>query len=50
MIEPTLIPKRRRPRYGFHTHTERFNGRVAMIGFMALLVLEATLGHGMLIW
>lgn len=50
MIEPTLIPKRNRPKYGFHAHTERFNGRTAMIGFIALVVLEAKLGHGLLIW
>ena len=50
MIEPTLIPLRQRPRYGFHTHTERFNGRAAMMGFMALAVVEAWLGHGLLIW
>ena len=40
MLEPTLVPQRKLPRYGFHTHTERLNGRVAMLGFIALLVLE----------
>ena len=33
MIQPKLVPQRRLPRYGFHTHTERLNGRVAMLGF-----------------
>ena len=50
MIQPTLVPQRRLPRYGFHTHTERLNGRMAMLGFIALLVVEAQLGHGLLIW
>ena len=50
MLEPKLIPKRKLPRYGFHTHIERLNGRWAMIGFFALIVLEANLGHGILVW
>ena len=50
MIQPTLVPHRRLPRYGFHTHTERLNGRMAMLGFIALLVVEAQLGHGLLVW
>ncbi|CAK6700664.1 high light inducible protein [Synechococcus sp. BA-124 BA4] len=50
MLEPTLIPKRRLPRFGFHTHTERLNGRLAMLGFIALVAVECWLGHGLLIW
>jgi hypothetical protein len=50
MLEPNTIPVRRLPRYGFHTHTERLNGRVAMLGFIALLAVEIKLGHGLLIW
>ncbi|QPN55880.1 high light inducible protein [Synechococcus sp. CBW1107] len=50
MLEPTLIPKRRLPRFGFHTHTERLNGRLAMLGFIALVAVERWLGHGLLIW
>ncbi len=50
MLEPTEIPTRRLPRYGFHTHTERLNGRLAMLGFIALMALEIKLGHGLLIW
>ena len=50
MLEPTTIPIRRLPRYGFHTHTERLNGRVAMLGFIALLAVEIKLGHGLLVW
>ena len=44
------IPLRRLPRFGFHAHTERLNGRLAMLGFIALLVVEFRLGHGLLAW
>ena len=56
MTEPALtrlgtpIPQRRLPRYGFHSHTERLNGRLAMLGFIALVAVEWKLGHGLLIW
>ena len=50
MLEPKEIPQRRLPRYGFHCHTERLNGRVAMLGFIALLVVEIKMGHGLLVW
>jgi len=50
MVQPKLISQRRLPRYGFHTHTERLNGRAAMLGFIALLVVEVQLGHGLLVW
>jgi hypothetical protein len=47
---PALIPRRRLPRYGFHTHIERLHGRIAMLGFIALVLVEWKLGHGILIW
>ena len=50
MLEPTDIPQRRLPRFGFHGHTENLNGRAAMLGFIALLAVEIKLGHGLLIW
>ena len=50
MIEPSLIPIRKKPKYGFHTHIENLNGRLAMIAFILLLLVEAKLGHGILIW
>ena len=49
MIEPKIVPKRKLPSYGFHNHTENINGRWAMIGFIALLLLEFKLGHGILV-
>ena len=46
----TPIPVRRLPRWGFHRHNEQLHGRIAMLGFIALLAVEWKLGHGILIW
>jgi hypothetical protein len=46
----TPVPQRRLPRYGFHGHIEQLNGRVAMLAFIGLLLIEWKLGHGILIW
>jgi hypothetical protein len=46
----TSIPRQRQPRWGFHQHNELLHGRIAMLGFIALLAVEWTLGHGILIW
>jgi hypothetical protein len=46
----TPVPQRRVPRYGFHVTNEILNGRAAMLGFIALLLVEWKLGHGLLIW
>lgn len=46
----TPIPVRRLPRWGFHSHNEQLHGRIAMLGFIALLAVEWKLGHGILIW
>ena len=50
MIKPEILPKRKLPRYGFYTYNERLNGRIAMIGFIALILAELFLKHGLLLW
>ncbi len=49
MLEPKIIPKRKLPSYGFHNHTENLNGRLAMLGFIALIIVEFKIGHGILL-
>jgi hypothetical protein len=49
MIKPEIVPKRKLPRYGFHFYNERLNGRIAMIGFIALILTEFFLKHGLLL-
>ena len=36
--------------WGFHERAEKLNGRLAMLGFIALIVVELKLGHGLLVW
>tara|TARA_B100001109_G_scaffold184169_1_gene151073 strand:+ start:436 stop:588 length:153 start_codon:yes stop_codon:yes gene_type:complete len=50
MIKPEIVPKRKLPRYGFYFSNERLNGRMAMIGFIALILTEFFLKHGLLVW
>ena len=45
----TPVPQRALPRWGFHGHNELLHGRIAMLGFIALVLLEWQLGHGILI-
>ncbi|OKH23520.1 high light inducible protein [Hydrococcus rivularis NIES-593] len=37
-------------RAGFTEYAEKLNGRLAMIGFVSLLVLEIITGHGIVGW
>ena len=45
MIKPEIVPKRKLPRYGFHFYNERLNGRMAMIGFIALILTAVSYTH-----
>jgi hypothetical protein len=36
--------------FGFNKYAEQFNGRLAMIGFISALVLEALTGQGVIGW
>lgn len=38
------------PTFGWNAYAERLNGRFAMIGFVALLVIELATGSGFLTW
>jgi hypothetical protein len=44
----TPVPKKRLPRWGFHARNELLHGRLAMMGFIALVFVEWKLGHGLL--
>ena len=50
MTEPSRTPQLSEPKYGFNDYVERLNGRAAMIGFVAAIVLELVTGHGVLGW
>eukprot|EP00808_Paulinella_micropora_P004102 g30533.t1 len=34
------VPIRKIPKFGFHSHNEELNGRLAMMGFFSLVALE----------
>ena len=48
--QPTVIPKLEEPKFGFNEYAERLNGRAAMIGFMLIVLIEYSTGHGVLSW
>ncbi len=50
MTQPSQAPKLSQPKYGFNDYVERLNGRAAMIGLLAALVIEFLTGQGVLDW
>lgn len=47
-IQPTKVPNMERPKKGFNQHAERLNGRAAMIGIAALILIQLLTGKGLL--
>lgn len=50
VTQPTETPKLAVPKYGFNRQAERLNGRAAMVGLVALLLLEYLTGKSFLSW
>jgi hypothetical protein len=48
-IEPKMYVDDK-PGFGFTEYTEKLNGRLAMIGFVALIAIELFTGHGAIAW
>ncbi|MDR9402109.1 MAG: hypothetical protein RI580_01595 [Halothece sp. Uz-M2-17] len=48
--QPSITPNTQEPKFGFNKYAERLNGRAAMIGFTALLLIEFFSGKGLLAW
>ncbi len=48
--QPTTAPKLGQPKFGFNDYAERLNGRAAMIGFVAALIVEYVTGQGVMSW
>jgi hypothetical protein len=49
-LQPTVQPKLVVTRFGFNRFAERLNGRAAMIGFAALLLIEYITAQNPLAW
>lgn len=47
-IQPTKVPKMERPKKGFNRYAEQLNGRAAMVGILALILIELLTGKGVL--
>ena len=48
--QPSSLPLQDAPGFGWTRYSEQVNGRFAMIGFIALLVLEALTNQGIFTW
>jgi hypothetical protein len=48
--QPSVQPKLVITRFGFNRFAEQLNGRAAMIGFAALLLIEYVTGQNPLAW
>ncbi|MEB3252921.1 MAG: chlorophyll a/b-binding protein [Cyanobacteriota bacterium] len=48
--KPSLTPNIERPKMGFNDYAERLNGRAAMVGFIAIIIIELITGEGVLSW
>ncbi|ELS32240.1 MULTISPECIES: chlorophyll a/b-binding protein [Pseudanabaena] len=48
-VEPKMYVEES-DRAGFTPYAELLNGRLAMIGFVSLLILEVFTGHGLIWW
>ncbi len=46
-VEPKMYLQQS-PRTGFTTPAEKLNGRLAMIGFVSVIILEILTGHGLI--
>jgi hypothetical protein len=46
----SLLPEIEEPSFGWTPYAERMNGRFAMLGFVALLVIEVITRQGFLAW
>ena len=48
-IEPKMYVDQT-PSFGFTEYAEKLNGRLAMMGFIALIAIEVITGHGAIAW
>jgi uncharacterized MAPEG superfamily protein len=48
--QPSIQPKLVITRFGFNRFAEQLNGRAAMMGFAALLLIEYVTGQNPLAW
>jgi hypothetical protein len=46
----SLIPEIEEPAFGWTPYAERLNGRFAMLGFVALLLIEVITNQGFFSW